>query len=127
MGWGNYKSRALGLVNEGQRNRSIADYDHPHNEYLSTMANGGVVGLLYLLALFIVPFLLFYNAYKNESEPIRASGIAGMVLVIAFSHFAITEGVFERNITINFYAFYSALILSLIMRHKSHTITASRL
>jgi O-antigen ligase len=126
VGWGNYRARALELVKAGQRNKSIADYSHPHNQYLSALASGGVVGVLFLLGLFIVPFILFYNAYKNESEPIRALAISGMVLVIAFSHFALTEGVFERNITMNFYAFYSALIMSLIMRHKSHAATASR-
>ena len=114
IGWGNYQNSAQKLVDEGQRNAVIARYSHPHNQYLSAMVSSGSIGLLAVILLLLLPLLIFYSAYIRESEPIRSYATAGLTLVIAFAHFALTEGVFERNITINFYGFYLVLVTALV-------------
>lgn len=118
-GWGNYESAAEKLVAQGARNEAITQYRHPHNQYLSSMANSGIAGLVATLVLLAVPIFIFYRAYKSELSLKRPLATAGIVLVIAFAHFALTESVFERNMTINFYSFYLALITALIHKRTS--------
>lgn len=119
VGWGNYQKQAQRLVKQGIRNPAIAAYRHPHNQYLSSLANGGLTGLAATISLLVLPLVIFYKAYRQDSESTKAFGIAGMVLVMAFAHFALTEGVFERNMTINFYGFFLALITALIVNHTT--------
>lgn len=116
VGWGNYQTAAKQLVDSGERNPVIVRYRHPHNQYLSSMANGGLLGLGATLCLLLIPFLIFFRASKQNTESIRNLGTAGMVLVVAYAHFALTEGVFERNFTINFYGFYLALITAMTIK-----------
>ena len=115
-GWGNYQSAAQKLVKEGKRNQAITQYRHPHNQYLSSMVSSGIAGLTATLFLFFIPIFIFYRVYNSGPTNKRPLAASGMVLVIAFAHFALTEGVFERNITINFYSFYLVLITALILR-----------
>ena len=116
VGWGNYKANAKKLVEQGKRNKSAAYWGHPHNEYFAVLASGGLLGFAALLILFIMPLRYFYRATKSESGATRALGIAGVMLVVAYMHFALSEAIFERALPVTFYVFFVALITALIVR-----------
>jgi len=116
VGWGNYKPNATQLVQKGMRHPSAAFWGHPHNEYLSVMASSGVLGLFALLILFLVPARFFYRATQTDSAALRSLGIAGVLLVVAYIHFALSEAIFERDLPVTFYTFFLATISVLIMQ-----------
>jgi len=114
VGWGGYKPNASKLVKQGKRNPSAAAWGHPHNEYFSVMASSGTIGLVALLMLFFVPMRNFIFAIKSGSDSARVLGMAGVILVVGYMNFALTEAIFERDLPIGFYAFFVALITALI-------------
>jgi len=116
VGWGNYKASAMKLVEQGVRNPSAASYGHPHNEYLSVLASGGIAGFVALLFLLIIPLRCFYLAARNDSVSLQALGISGVMLVVAYAHFALTEAIFERSLPVLFFAFFITVITALIIR-----------
>lgn len=116
VGWGNFPEEITRMAKSGERNSAITHYIHPHNQYLSAMANGGLLGLAATLVLLFMPMYIFYKASRHNNDSARSLGMAGVVLTVAYAHFALTEGMFERNISINFYAFYLPLIVAMITK-----------
>jgi len=123
VGWGNYPAAIEQLAKSGESNKAITNYIHPHNQYLSAMADGGLMMLAATIVLLFLPMYIFYQASRKNSESARALGMAGIVFTVSYAHFALTEGMFERNISINFYAFFLVLITAMIMK----SLTASTL
>jgi len=118
IGWGNYQEHAKALVAEGVRHRSAAYWGHPHNEYFSVLVSGGLLGFVALLLLFFIPAKLFFAATKNQNAEMQRLGLSGLLLVVGYMHFALSEAIFERSLPVNFYAFYLLVIMVLISQQR---------
>ena len=116
VGWGNYQANAQQLVDQGKRHQWAANFGHSHNEYLSVLVAGGLVGFLALMFLLLIPLRYFYLATKTDSNSLRSLGIAGVMLVVAYAHFGLSEAIFERTIPVTFFAFFVTVISVLIAR-----------
>ncbi len=89
------------------RDKAIADgelasfaevFTHLHNEYLNVAFKRGIVGLALYLALYLVPMLLFFKPYLQDSRPdVRALGMAGMVTPMMFMDFGLTQTFLSHN------------------------------
>ena len=114
-GWTNYQINTQKLVDKGLVNQSAANWTHPHNQFLSSLAKGGGVGLIATVILFLFPAIIFYRTIRlNTDGFIRSIGLAGLVFVIAFVIFNLTETFLERTRPIMFYAFYLSVFFALI-------------
>lgn len=96
----------------------ITAFSTPHNMYLTHMAAYGILGLLSLLGLFLTPLLVFIR-YVRENENCSDFAYAGIMLVVAFMNFAITESIFTRNIFIAVYVILTAAALALCQMYPS--------
>ena len=122
VGWENYTKETLKLADQGLMTKSAADYPHPHNQFLSHMAKGGTLNLISILAIFIIPGWIFYRATKySKHGEIQQIAFAGLVLVISFACFGLSEAIFERSRPVNFYAFYLAVFFAAIHGEKEKT------
>jgi len=74
----------------------ISEYKMPHNQFISTYAGTGLVGLLIFCLAFFYP-LRFKNNYKNEL-------FASLHLIVFFSF--IVENTIETSIGVAFYSFF---------------------
>lgn len=121
VGWGDYQLKIKELVDEGLINRHVLVYYHPHNQYLSALAKGGVLGFLSMFSLFLFPGIIFYRymhiKYKNE---INRMALAGLLFVVGFACFSLTEAILERSRTIIFYSFYLAVFLAMILGQRQN-------
>jgi O-antigen ligase len=90
----------------------VAKYGSPHSMYLLNMTAFGISGLFILLAIFLFPLRFFICAIKAKTE---AADIAysGIILVVAFMIFGLTESIFNRNVNINIYTVLLAVIMTL--------------
>lgn len=96
IGWGNMDERFAQDVDAGVRAERIAEHRHPHNQYVSHLGSGGVLGLASLLALFVVPAQAFARAARRRDDADRrALGSTGLAVLAGFSVFAMTDSVFE--------------------------------
>lgn len=92
--------------------KAIERFSSPHNNYLTNMVSYGITGLLMLLALFLSPLFVFIPAARAQ-WPQNDMAYTGIILVVSFMLFAVTETIFYRNININVYTILTAAVLNL--------------
>ncbi|MFK5913300.1 MAG: O-antigen ligase family protein [Woeseiaceae bacterium] len=124
VGWGHYQKNAKVLVQKGERNRSAGNWSHPHNQFISAMVNGGVFALIAIIILFYIPARIFYKACKSpeKSDDARSMALAGLLLMVGFAIFNMSESFLERSRTVTFFIFYLAVFMAGI-REKSKVIS----
>lgn len=116
VGWGAYAEAARNYVALGQVGESVALFPHPHNQYLSALAKGGLFGLLAVLLFIGIPLYLFSRQLLNPaaSEQSRRIALAALLFLFSFIAFALTEAVFERSRMMTFYAFYLLVLMAML-------------
>jgi len=90
---------------------AIRNYTHPHNEYLFALVERGVVGLVTILLILFYPAYLFVITLRRQDESLRPIAIAGLVIVSGYAIFGLTEAMFNRSLTVNYYTMMMALLL----------------
>ena len=120
VGWGNYQEYAKILVEQGLRHRSAGDWPHPHNQFLSSLVSGGILGFIATVALFVVPIVIFYRviASRNHTDDAKRMALAGLILVVSFAIFNLSESFLERSRTVGFFVFYLAVCMAGIRETK---------
>jgi len=113
-GVGAYRDIMQAQVRDGDWHVGIAHYKSPHNEFLSVLADRGLIGFIALILLFLVPAWAFYRAVCTDSADTARLGLAGLVLVVAFMHFGLTASILDRNPPIYFYGLFVAVLIYLI-------------
>lgn len=121
VGWGHYQEHAKVLVENGLRHKFAAVFPHPHNQFLSSMVGGGVLGLIATLGLFLIPVLIFISVIRflYESEVSRKFALAGLIMVVGFAVCNLTESFLERSRPVAFFLFYLAVCMAGIHQKKS--------
>jgi O-antigen ligase len=92
--------------------RPITRYGTPHNMYLELMTIHGIPGLPVILALFLAPLTAFL-LWLRRDKAVRDYAYAGIMLVLAFMQFALTEALMEKSIPIAIYGVYTAAAMAL--------------
>jgi O-antigen ligase len=83
-----------------------------HNDILAKTVGMGILGLVAILASFLVPLRLFWLATKSGSAPIRRSGILGVVFVSGVFVFGLTVEFLNLTMATAFYGFTVAVLLA---------------
>ena len=83
-----------------------------HNDILSKTAGMGVFGLAAILAIYFVPFRLFWRATKSASAQSRQAGILGIAFVSGFIVFGLTAEILSLTMASAFYSFTVAVLLA---------------
>ncbi|MCZ2720979.1 O-antigen ligase family protein [Marinomonas sp. 15G1-11] len=109
LGVGEYHSVAIKqkLADQGLISESILRFSHAHNEYLTSLSLRGIVGLLFLLLVYLVPLKLFLNKVRSHQHNwnVKAYALAGALIPMSYMDFALTQSMFSHNIGVMFYAF----------------------
>ena len=68
IGWGSngYEQAIAALGEEGVIDQEAASYGHAHNEFIDAFAKRGLLGLLALLALYLIPMRLFARQIRRR-------------------------------------------------------------
>ena len=86
-------------------------YSQPHNQYLNGLSAAGIPGFLVTLALFWLPVLaLVRRIGRGEDSP---EARAALVVIASFAGFALTDSMFDRQITIIAFFLLSSWFLSM--------------
>jgi O-antigen ligase len=99
---------------------AIEKFYSPHNNYLTNMAAYGVTGLFIILAIFLSPLFIFIPAVRKKG-PQKDMAYTGIMLIVSFMLFAVTETIFYRNINISVYMILTAAILSMSRHYYHHS------
>ncbi len=83
-----------------------------HNDILSKAAGMGMFGLIAILAIYVVPFRLFWQATKLPLRQTRRAGILGVTFVSGFFVFGLTVEILNLTMATAFYSFTVAVLLA---------------
>lgn len=121
FGWGEngYKEEMSALASEGVVDRGILSYGHAHNEIIDTFAKRGIVGVIVLLALYLVPLRLFSHHFSEPNPAKRSLAVAGVLLPVTYIDFGLTQTFLSHNSGMMMYAFWIAVLWGV---HKSQHI-----
>jgi O-antigen ligase len=100
--FGTYTRRQIAA---GQASPTIANYVHPHSEYLESLFAGGLPALLVLLLFFAVPLAYFTRHVGHLKEPVAASAVAGLMVIGMYGLCAFSDNVFYRAMPQSLYLF----------------------
>ncbi len=90
------------------------DHYHAHNEYITVAAQTGLIGLALVLLIFLYPAYVFASYLRDRSALKRAAALSGIVLVVGYMHFALSEAIFHRSLPILFYAFFVTVLFIIL-------------
>jgi len=103
VGYGNFQQGMADLIALGKIDPSVQIYKHAHNEILHVFATQGIVGAVVLLLLYGAP-LMFFARHLREDGLHRPFALAGLLLVLSYIAFGLTQVLFAHHIGSAFYA-----------------------
>ncbi len=123
-GLGDFRHDSQTLVAKGEsvakgvgesQNLYVAElFGHAHSIYFDALASFGALGVILLVvALIVLPWRHFYRYWREAAEPWqRFYALSGLLTVVAFAEFGLTEGWTSRNPFVNPYIIYIAVFAS---------------
>jgi O-antigen ligase len=105
------------LIERGAASPTVAEYHHAHNELLHALATQGLPGAVALLLMYGAPLLFFAQAMKRRDAGLPCA-LAGLMLVLSFIAFGLTQVLFVHHIGAAFYAVMVALLTGLCLQAR---------
>jgi O-antigen ligase len=120
LGWGKqgYIDHKAGLIKEGKVSPWLLLFPHLHNEYLDALVKRGVLGLLALLALFLVPLRLFARQLRHAGAAQRTYAAAGVALCVSYLLFGLTQAFMTHNNGVMTYSFLTVMLWAGLRRSQ---------
>lgn len=104
VGRDEFHSALLELARQGRVQQSPALlYSSSHNDVLNTLATGGLVDFSFLMLMYGAPLAFFWKTLHSGAAN-SAPALAGLLLVICFIGFGLTDVMFWLMIPKSFYA-----------------------
>jgi len=94
-GIGSFGDQLLSMIASGDINAAVGVFGHAHNQFLHTLAERGLVGLILLLISFLVPLYLFFTRFKDSSSSLFA--LAGVAIIVTTVFSSMTQVLFAHN------------------------------
>lgn len=118
VGWGNYQENVRKLIEQKKASPKTDTWGSPHSQYFSAIVAGGSLMLFALVVFFLVPIFRFKRLLAFNDARVKSYALAGIVLIIGYMIYGLTESIFERSIPTGFFAFYLALLFAMANRIK---------
>jgi len=118
------KARTEEWVREGLLHPLVIIAPHFHNEALQALVNGGVLGLLALAGILGAPFAFFARQASlaaARGQPINGPTLAGMLVVLGYFGFGLTEMMFWMGRSCIFYAVMVFVLMGLCLNQKEES------
>ncbi len=123
LGWGKdgYVQREDHLVQAGKIRLIPGEHNHLHNEYLDALVKRGLAGLVALLALYLVPLILFARHVRDNNRAVRPYAVAGVLLIVCYMTFGLTQSFLTHNNGVMTLAFMLVILWSLLRSSSAGT------
>ncbi|TDQ56519.1 O-antigen ligase [Mesocricetibacter intestinalis] len=117
LGWG---EEGVSFERKAQHERGLigkyaAQFNHAHNQYLDDLSKRGILGLLTLMAIFLIPLRFFLRYVGASSAELKTLGVMGSVHVLSVMFYCISQGFFTHNSGNIFYFFPLLIFYTLIL------------
>ncbi|MET0265833.1 MAG: O-antigen ligase family protein [Duganella sp.] len=104
------------LVADGVVQPFVLEIEHFHNDMLQVLVYGGAVGLLVWLSTLLAPFLFFLRQMRHPRA--AAPAMAGMLLVLSYFSFGLTEVIFYSVRSTMFYVLMLFILMGMCLNAR---------
>lgn len=111
------------LVKEGKVSESLLEFGHVHNEFLDHWIKRGFLGVVALLALYLLPLWFFVQSARTQNEDVRAFSVAGIVIVSAYIDFGLSQKMFGHQFGVMGYGFLLVVCAGYILYVKKQSLS----
>lgn len=116
VGRANFRQGLNTLADQGRASSGVRIFPHAHNEMLNELATAGLAGGIMLLLQYVAPLLFFIRAKRDQAQ--RPFAVAGILLVLSFIVFGLTEVLFSQHLGAIFYAAFVAVLAGLCIAEE---------
>lgn len=113
-----YKAQLAQWAVAGKIDRVVLTMPHMHNDALQAVVTGGLPGLLAWFGIMAAPFAFFAKAVRGGAGGAFAPALAGMLLVVCYFSFGLTEVIFWSVKGSLFYALMVFLLMGFCLIEK---------
>ncbi|GAB3460117.1 O-antigen ligase [Massilia terrae] len=113
-----YKAQLAQWAVAGKIDRVVLTMPHMHNDALQALVTGGLPGLLAWFGIMAAPFAFFAKAMRSGAGGAFAPALAGMLLVVCYFSFGLTEVIFWSVKGSLFYALMVFLLMGFCLIEK---------
>lgn len=124
VGRANFNAGMLDLIQRGVISPNVAEYQHGHNELLHALATQGLPGALALLLMYAAPLAFFLRQLRRRDDS-QPYALAGLLLVLAFVGFGLTQMLFSHHIGAAFYAVLVTILAGLCLSVPARSATVA--
>lgn len=117
--------RLRALVNQGTVRAPVLEQAHFHNEIIEHWIRHGLLGLLALLALYLLPLRTFMRLAKAHTPGLKAAAVAGVVTLTAIIDFGLTQKFFGHQIGIMAFGFTVTVLWAAMLQTPASKTQAS--
>lgn len=123
VGPGAFSNELSKLADKNELNPEFVIYNQAHNQYFHTLATKGFVGIIMLVALFIVLLWMplkriFGFTFVNRQTKYLAC--CAVSVLLAYAVLGLTESPFERRSVIVFFTFFYSLSIAAMKNSEKH-------
>lgn len=117
IGRANFMPTMIKLHSEGKVVDEIRATPHPHNEYLNSIVEFGIFGLVSLLLIYLFPLLFYCNKryWQHNDNSVKFAARSGIILSSGYTIAGIFDGYFWIVSLVNFYVLTNIIFMSLIL------------
>ncbi|WP_416359477.1 O-antigen ligase family protein [Achromobacter insolitus] len=124
VGPSNFRSELLDLHKQGVVTEEvIKGYGEPHNDLLAALSGYGLLGLLSILALYLLPSYIFLRRLASGDRVIRIGAQMGLLFCLGYCAFSLTEMMFRNMRSV---PTYSLIVVALIALTTPRSADARR-
>ena len=109
IGINKFYDEKIKLINSGLINKQVAKFNHPHNQFISSILERGVLGFLVLVFVLVFPLVYSYMCIKKGKT--KDSHILIFIISCFYFFYSLTNGVFDHQNTTLFFTASIAILM----------------
>nr|WP_254241928.1 O-antigen ligase family protein [Achromobacter pestifer] len=114
VGPSNFRKELAELEKRGVVSREVVEgYGEPHNDLLAALSGYGLLGLLSMLALYLVPAYIFLRRLASDDRVIRVGAQLGLLFCLGYCAFSLTEMMFRNMRSVPTYSLIVVVLIAL--------------
>ena len=108
----------LAAQGEVKQSQALIHYSS-HNDALNFLATGGLLDFSFLVLLYGAPFMFFLRVWRAGDPAVRGPAMGGLILVLSFIGFGLTDVMFWLMMTNVFYVMMTGVLVGFCMQQNS--------
>lgn len=114
VGVPNFRPELAKLQQRGIVTEEVAiGYGEPHNDMLGALAGYGLLGLLSILALYLIPAAIFWRRSASNDPVVHVGSQVGMLFCLGYFVFSLSEMMFRNMRSVPIYALTVVVLYAL--------------